>query len=183
MRDPQFLEEHNARHFWHPMAHPAEMLNNPPIVIASAEGVEITDINGHTTLDAVGGLWNVNLGYSCQPIKDAITEQLATLPYYSSFRGTSNAAATDGTRARNAAPANSETIFLFKTKSQSICRRRGRVSAGTVVGVCLLTPGQLTRFNPRLGSPQARGPRGSAPEYCSLESSATRGRRPEPLLR
>ncbi len=95
MRDRQFLAEHNARHFWHPMAHPAEMLKNPPIVIASAEGVEITDINGHTTLDAAGGLWNVNLGYSCQPIKDAITDQLATLPYYSSFRGTSNAAAVE----------------------------------------------------------------------------------------
>ena len=95
MRDSQFIEEHNARHFWHPMAHPADMLKNPPIVIASAEGVEITDVSGYRTLDAVGGLWNVNLGYSCQPVKDAITEQLATLPYYSSFRGTSNAAAVE----------------------------------------------------------------------------------------
>jgi len=57
--------------------------------------MEITDVNGHTTLDAVGGLWNVNLGYSCQPVKDAITEQLAILPYYTSFRGTSNAAAVE----------------------------------------------------------------------------------------
>lgn len=95
MRDPQFFADHNARHFWHPMAHPAEMLKNPPIVVASAEGVEITDINGHTALDAVGGLWNVNLGYSCQPIKDAIAEQLSTLPYYSTFRGTSNAPAVE----------------------------------------------------------------------------------------
>ena len=95
MRDSQFFAEHNARHFWHPMAHPAEMLKNPPIVIASAEGVEITDVNGHKTLDAVGGLWNVNLGYSCQSIKDAIAEQLAILPYYSSFRGTSNAPAVE----------------------------------------------------------------------------------------
>jgi adenosylmethionine-8-amino-7-oxononanoate aminotransferase len=78
MHDPQFITEHNARHFWHPMAHPAEMLKNPPIVIASAEGVEITDVNGHKTLDAVGGLWNVNLGYSCQPVKDA--HSLITLP-------------------------------------------------------------------------------------------------------
>ena len=37
--------------------------------------------------DAVSGLWNVNLGYSCQPIKDAISEQLQVLPYYSSFAG------------------------------------------------------------------------------------------------
>lgn len=95
MQDPKFFAEHNARHFWHPMAHPAEMREHPPIVVASAEGVEITDVNGHTALDAVGGLWNVNLGYSCQPIKDAINEQLGTLPYYSTFRGTSNAPAVE----------------------------------------------------------------------------------------
>lgn len=95
MQDPKFFAEHNARHFWHPMAHPAEMREHPPIVVASAKGVEITDVNGHTALDAVGGLWNVNLGYSCQPIKDAINEQLSTLPYYSTFRGTSNAPAVE----------------------------------------------------------------------------------------
>ncbi len=95
MRNPEYFAEHNARHFWHPMAHPAEMKEHPPIVVASAKGVEITDVNGHTALDAVGGLWNVNLGYSCDAIKDAISRQLTTLPYYSSFRGTSNAAAVE----------------------------------------------------------------------------------------
>jgi adenosylmethionine-8-amino-7-oxononanoate aminotransferase len=95
MQDAKFFAEHNAKHFWHPMAHPAEMREHPPIVVASAEGVEITDVNGHKALDAVGGLWNVNLGYSCQPIKDAINEQLGTLPYYSTFRGTSNAPAVE----------------------------------------------------------------------------------------
>ena len=53
------------------------------------KGVHVTDIEGRTLLDAVGGLWNVNLGYSAQPIKDAIAAQLDALPYYSGFRGTS----------------------------------------------------------------------------------------------
>jgi adenosylmethionine-8-amino-7-oxononanoate aminotransferase len=74
--------------YWQPMIHPVASRQNPPKNIVAAEGVEVTDVNGHRTLDAVGGLWNVNLGYSCQPIKDAITEQLQTLPYYSSFAGT-----------------------------------------------------------------------------------------------
>ena len=52
--------------------------------------MRITDIDGHEVVDGVGGLWNVNLGYSCQPVKDAITAQLERLPYYSTFRGTSN---------------------------------------------------------------------------------------------
>jgi len=80
---------------WHPMAHPAEMLANPPKVITGAEGVTLTDVDGHRTIDAVGGLWNVNLGYSCQPIKDAIRDQLDELAYYSAFRGTSTAPAIE----------------------------------------------------------------------------------------
>ncbi|MCX2721096.1 aminotransferase class III-fold pyridoxal phosphate-dependent enzyme [Roseibium salinum] len=90
MHDSNFLKEHNARHLWHPMAHPADSLANPPQIIVGGEGVEIVDIDGHKSVDAVGGLWNVNLGYSCAPVKQAIAEQLDKLPYYSIFRGTTN---------------------------------------------------------------------------------------------
>jgi putrescine---pyruvate transaminase len=77
-------------YFWHPKAHPTEMLNDPPRKIVGGEGVYVTDSEGVRLLDAVAGLWNVNLGYSAQPIKDAIADQLDALPYYSSFRGTTN---------------------------------------------------------------------------------------------
>ncbi len=90
MKDENFLKAHNAKSFWHPMTAPSDSLKNPPAIIVGAEGVRIRDIDGHEAVDAVGGLWNVNLGYSCQPVKDAITAQLDRLPYYSTFRGTSN---------------------------------------------------------------------------------------------
>ena len=90
MKDENFLKANNARSFWHPMAAPSDSLKNPPAIITEAHGVRIRDIDGHEVVDAVGGLWNVNLGYSCQPIKDAIAVQLNRLPYYSTFRGTSN---------------------------------------------------------------------------------------------
>ena len=44
--DSNFLKENNAKHMWHPMAHPAEMRAKPPRIITSAEGVTITDIDG-----------------------------------------------------------------------------------------------------------------------------------------
>ena len=94
MRDAvssNFLRENNAKQVWHPMAHPNEMEAQPPRIIVKGEGVTVTDIDGKTVVDAVGGLWNVNLGYSCAPIKEAIARQLAELPYYSAFRGTTNA--------------------------------------------------------------------------------------------
>lgn len=90
MKDENYLKANNARSLWHPMTAPGDSLKNPPTIITGASGTRIRDVDGHEVVDAVGGLWNVNLGYSCQPIKDAIAAQLDRLPYYSIFRGTSN---------------------------------------------------------------------------------------------
>lgn len=90
MKDSNFLKENNGRLFWHPMTSPVDSVEQPPKIITEAEGVRLRDIDGHDVIDAVGGLWNVNLGYSCQPVKDAIAAQLTRMPYYSTFRGSSN---------------------------------------------------------------------------------------------
>ena len=90
MKDTNFLKANNARSLWHPMTAPADSLANPPAIITGGHGSRITDIDRHSVVDGVGGLWNVNLGYSCEPVKDAIAAQLNALPYYSIFRGTSN---------------------------------------------------------------------------------------------
>lgn len=90
MKDENFLKANNARSLWHPMTAPSDSQKNPPSIITGGHGVRIRDVDGHEVVDGVGGLWNVNLGYSCQPVKDAIAAQLDRLPYYSIFRGTSN---------------------------------------------------------------------------------------------
>ena len=90
MKESNFLKAHNAKHVWHPMAHPAEMQSTPPAIITGGEGSFIRDLDDVKLIDAVGGLWNVNLGYSCEPVKKAISDQLNDLPYYSIFRGTTN---------------------------------------------------------------------------------------------
>lgn len=90
MKESNFLKAHNAKHLWHPMAHPAEMQAKPPAIITGGEGSMIRDVDNRMLIDAVGGLWNVNLGYSCEPVKKAIADQLNELPYYSIFRGTTN---------------------------------------------------------------------------------------------
>lgn len=60
----------------------------PPIIIESAEGVMVTDLNGKRYLDCQGGLWCVNVGHNRQEVKGAIIEQLDKLQYYTSFPGT-----------------------------------------------------------------------------------------------
>lgn len=99
MKDDNFLRENNARHMWHPMGHQGTTDDTMPAIIAKAEGVMIEDLDGHKTVDAVGGLWCVNLGYSNNTVKDAIAKQLYDLPYYSAFSGTSNPPAIEASYA------------------------------------------------------------------------------------
>ncbi len=99
MKDDNFLRANNAQHMWHPMGHPGDSLAHAPTIIAKAHGSTIEDIDGHETVDAVGGLWCVNLGYSNDVVKDAIAKQLYDLPYYSAFAGTSNPTAIEASYA------------------------------------------------------------------------------------
>ena len=95
MKDNQDIKALNAKQLWHPMGHPGDLQSNAPTIIDRAEGVRIFDIDGHETIDAVGGLWCANLGYSNDVVKQAISDQLFKLPYYSAFAGTSNAPAIE----------------------------------------------------------------------------------------
>ena len=63
MHDNNFIIENNAKHLWHPMGAPGDSINNPPKVIKSANGSKISDIDEHTTVDAVGGLWCLVYSY------------------------------------------------------------------------------------------------------------------------
>ncbi len=84
------LKRANAKHLWHPMAHPQAMLDTPPDIIARGDGVWVWDIDGHRMVDGVGGLWSANLGHSNQRLRDAIVAQLDELPFYNTFRGTTH---------------------------------------------------------------------------------------------
>ena len=95
MKDIPDIKALNAKQLWHPMGHPGDLQSNAPTIIDRAEGVRIFDIDGHETIDAVGGLWCANLGYSNDVVKQAISDQLFKLPYYSAFAGTSNAPAIE----------------------------------------------------------------------------------------
>ena len=130
MKDMNFLKENNARQLWHPMGHPGDAQVNPPKIIAKAEGAQITDIDGHQVVDAVGGLWCVNLGYSNEPIKEAISSQLHELPYYSAFAGSTNPPAIEAAYAVRDffAEDGIERVFFTSGGSDSVdtCLRLAR---------------------------------------------------------
>ncbi len=84
------LVQYDAEHCFHPFSNYQDLNRKGSRMIERAQGVYIYDEHGHQILDAMSGLWCVNLGYSCQPLIDAATKQLGELPYYNLFFQTSH---------------------------------------------------------------------------------------------
>lgn len=83
-----YLRENNTRHQFHPMIHPLTSAEHPPLIIVEGNGCHVTDIDGNRLVDALGGLWNVNVGHNRREVKEAIAAQMDKISYYSSFAGT-----------------------------------------------------------------------------------------------
>lgn len=59
-----------------------------PIAIESAQGALVTDVDGNTYIDFVGGIGVMNAGHTMPGIVDAITEQSKKLIHFSALVGT-----------------------------------------------------------------------------------------------
>jgi adenosylmethionine-8-amino-7-oxononanoate aminotransferase len=67
---------------WHGSAPMADFFrdSDPGMFLVSGTGSSVRDRAGREYLDARSSMWNVTLGYSCAPVKDAIRTQLDVLP-------------------------------------------------------------------------------------------------------
>jgi taurine-pyruvate aminotransferase len=71
--------EKDRKYLWHHISTYNEKV--PPMIVTEAKGAWITDIEGKRYLDAMSGLWCVNVGYGREELAAAAYEQLKTLPY------------------------------------------------------------------------------------------------------
>ncbi|MCV6971310.1 acetylornithine transaminase [Mycobacterium bohemicum] len=69
----------------------AVMMNNygtPPVALASGEGAVVTDVDGNTYLDLLGGIAVNVLGHRHPAVIEAVTHQMATLGHTSNLYAT-----------------------------------------------------------------------------------------------
>jgi taurine-pyruvate aminotransferase len=59
-----------------------KQLERQQLVITGAEGSTVVDANGTAYLDAMAGLWCVNIGYGRTELAEVGAEQMRALPYY-----------------------------------------------------------------------------------------------------
>ncbi len=79
------LQALDAAHHMHPFTAGAELAAKGARVITGAQGVTLTDSDGHKILDAMSGLWCVNIGYGRDELAEAAARQMRQLPYYNTF--------------------------------------------------------------------------------------------------
>jgi putrescine aminotransferase len=88
--DTQALQALDSAHFIHPFTDHGDLATRGARVITRAEGIYIWDSEGEKLLDAMSGLWCVNVGYGRKELADAAYQQMMTLPFYNSFFQTTN---------------------------------------------------------------------------------------------
>jgi putrescine aminotransferase len=84
------LQALDAAHHMHPFTAGAELEAKGVRIIKSAKGVTLTDTEGQTYIDAMSGLWCVNVGYGRDELAEVAAAQMRELPYYNTFFQTSH---------------------------------------------------------------------------------------------
>jgi putrescine aminotransferase len=84
-RTTQQWQAADAAHFLHPFTDFQALAKKGSRIITRAENIYLTDSDGHRILDAMSGLWCVNVGYGQQALIDAATKQMSELPFYNAF--------------------------------------------------------------------------------------------------
>lgn len=79
------LQSLDAAHHMHPFTNGGELSARGARVITRAKGIYLTDSEGVEILDAMAGLWCVNVGYGRDELAQAAARQMRELPYYNTF--------------------------------------------------------------------------------------------------
>jgi L-2,4-diaminobutyrate transaminase len=84
------LEDLDRQSVFHPFTSIQDHLVEGPLVITEAKGVRVRGHDGREYIDAMAGLWCVNVGYGRRELVEAMTAQAERLPYFHSFAGMSH---------------------------------------------------------------------------------------------
>ncbi len=93
--DTARIQALDSAHYLHPFTDFKDLASRGARVITRSEGIYVWDSTGTRSLDAMSGLWCVNVGYGRRELADAAARQMMTLPYYNSFFQTTNVPAVE----------------------------------------------------------------------------------------
>lgn len=88
--DTSAIQKLDSAHYLHPFTDHHALAERGARVMVKGDGIYLWDSEGHKILDAMSGLWCVNIGYGRTSMCDAVYKQMQQLPFYNSFFNTTN---------------------------------------------------------------------------------------------
>lgn len=88
------LDDLDLKYVLHPFTSIREHEASGPLMMVEGHGCRISDSAGNSYLDAMAGVWCVNIGYGNLEMADAMRAQTARLSYYHSFSSMANDVST-----------------------------------------------------------------------------------------
>lgn len=107
------LADLDIRHVLHPLTNLHSHRVQGPLIWDRAEGIELIDADGNRYIDGSAGMWNVNVGYGRTELAEVAAEQMARLPYATSFGGAANAPSIElAAKIASLTPGDLDTVFF-----------------------------------------------------------------------
>ena len=114
------LQDLDTKHYLHPFTDHKKLAEEKSRIITRADGIYLWDSDGNRYLDAMAGLWCVNVGYGREEIAEAVNQQIRELPYYNSFFRTAHPPAIELARlVCSLAPAHFNRVFFTGAGSEA----------------------------------------------------------------
>jgi beta-alanine--pyruvate transaminase len=109
----------NLEAFWMPFT-PNRHFKANPRLLASAEGMYYTSVEGHRILDATAGLWCMNLGHAHPRVVKAVQQQVAELDFAPVFQFAHPKAFELASRLATLFPGDLDHAFFTNSGSESV---------------------------------------------------------------
>ncbi len=114
------LQALDLAHHMHPFTTQSALETRGARVITSAKGCFLRDSEGEEILDAMAGLWCVNIGYGREELAEAAARQIRELPYYNTFFMTTHVPAIAlATKLATLAPGDLNHVFFASSGSEA----------------------------------------------------------------
>src|ERR1700710_1748756 len=84
------IEDVDKNFVFHPFTNARDHAEHGPLTIVKGQGSTLTDTRGKEYLDAMAGLWCVNIGYGNAEMAESPRAQPLKLPYYHTFASMGN---------------------------------------------------------------------------------------------
>jgi putrescine aminotransferase len=112
----------DAAHHLHPFTDNKRLRDEGgPTVMERGRGCYLWDENGHRYLDAMAGLWCVNVGYGRPELAEAARAQIEKLSYYNTFFKTTTAPTAElAARLAEIAPDGLEHVVFTNSGSEAV---------------------------------------------------------------